>query len=95
MENKEKIVFVPALSKCGSFVDYFGNTISIGDTIVFKANDYRNDDNFYRAKVKDLITQKGECGCDYCVLEDVESPHLLGKVKNGSKKMCHLCIIVK
>lgn len=91
----ENIVFAPAISRCGSFVDYFGNTIKVGDTIVFKANDYRNDNNFYRAKVKDLITQNGEYGYDYCILENVESPHLLSKVQCGSKKQCHLCIIVK
>ena len=91
----ENTIFTPAISKCGSFIDYFGTPITIGDTIIFKSCDYRNDNDFYRAKVKDLITQNGEYGYDYCVLEDVESPHLMGKVKNGSKKQCHLCIIVK
>lgn len=86
--------FTPSISKCGLFIDYFGNPIKIGDRVVFKANDFKNDNNFYRAKVKDLVAQKGEYGYDYCVLEDVESPHLLGKVKNGSKKQCQLCIIV-
>ena len=91
----ENTTFTPALSKCGIFVDYFGNPIKIGDKVVFKANDFKNDNNFYRAKVKDLVAQKGEYGYDYCIWEDVESPHLFGKVKNGSKKQCQLCIIVK
>ena len=92
MENTR---FTPAVSKCGVFVDYFGNPIEIGDKVIFKSNDFRNDNNFYRAKVKDLVAQKGEYGYDYCILEDVESPHLFGKVKNGSKKQCRLCIVIK
>jgi hypothetical protein len=91
----ENTTFTPSISKCGLFIDYFGNPIKIGDKVVFKSNDFKNDNNFYRAKVKDLVAQKGEYGYDYCVLEDVESPHLLGKVKNGSKKQCQLCIIIK
>lgn len=90
----ENTTFTPSISKCGIFIDYFGKPIKVGDRVVFKSNDFKNDNNFYRAKVKDLIAQKGEYGYDYCVLEDVESPHLLGKVKNGSKKQCQLCIIV-
>lgn len=91
----ENTTFTPAISKCGTFVDYFGNPIEIGDKVIFKSNEFRNDNNFYRAKVKDLVAQKGEYGYDYCVLEDVESPHLFGKVKNGSKKQCQLCIVIK
>jgi hypothetical protein len=91
----ENTTFTPSISKCGLFIDYFGNPIKIGDKVAFKSNDFKNDNNFYRAKVKDLVAQKGEYGYDYCVLEDVESPHLLGKVKNGSKKQCQLCIIIK
>ncbi len=90
----ENTTFTPSISKCGLFIDYFGKPIKVGDRVVFKANDFKNDNNFYRAKVKDLVAQKGEYGYDYCVLEDVESPHLLGKVKDGSKKQCQLCIIV-
>ena len=78
-----------------TFVDYFGRPINIGDTIVFKSNDYKDDRDFYRAKVKDLIARKSEFGPDYCLLEDVESPHYFGKVKNGSKKTCNLCIVIK
>lgn len=91
----DNITFTPAQSKYGTFVDYFGNPIKVGDTVVFKSNDFKNDNNFYRAKVKGLVAQKGEYGYDYCILEDVESPYLLGKVKNGSKKQCQLCIIIK
>lgn len=90
----ENTTFTPSISKCGLFIDYFGKPIKVGDTVVFKSNDFKNDNHFYRAKVKNLVAQKGEYGYDYCVLEDVESPHLLGKVKNGSKKQCQLCIIV-
>ena len=91
----ENITLIKSISKCGIFIDYFGNPIKIGDTVVFKSNDFINDNDFYRAKVKDLITQQGEYGLDYCLLEEVESPHLLGKMKNGSKKQCQLCIVVK
>lgn len=92
----ENTTFTPSISKCGIFIDYFGKPIKVGDRVVFKSNDFKNDNNFYRAKVKDLVAQKGEYGYDYCVLEDVESPHQFGsKVKNGSKKQCQLCIVVK
>ena len=92
----ENTTFVPSISRCGNFVDYFGRPINIGDTIVFKSNDFKDDNNFYRAKVKDLIAGKSVNALDYCLLEDVESPHQFGsKVKNGSKKQCQLCIIVK
>jgi hypothetical protein len=76
------------------FVDYFGNPINVGDTVVFKSNDFKDDNHFYRAKVKDLIARKSDYGLDYCLLEDVESPHQFGKVKDGSKKCCQLCIVV-
>lgn len=76
------------------FVDYFGNPINVGDTVVFKSNDFKDDNHFYRAKVKDLIARKSDYGLDYCLLEDVESPHQFGKVKDGSKKSCQLCIVV-
>lgn len=80
----------------GNFVDYFGRPINIGDTVVFKSNDFKSDNHFYRAKVKDLIARKSFYGLDYCLLEDVESPHQFGsKVKNGSKKCCQLCIVIK
>lgn len=93
----EIATFVPSNSKCGNFVDYFGRPINIGDTIVFKSNDFKDDNNFYRAKVKDLIAGKSVNALDYCLLEDVESPHqpMFSKVKNGSKKCCQNCIIVK
>lgn len=79
-----------------TFVDYFGRPINIGDTVVFKSNDFKDDNDFYRAKVKDLIAKKSEYGLDYCLLEDVEQPHSFGsKVKNGSKKCCGLCIVIK
>ena len=93
----EIATFVPSTSKCGNFVDYFGRPINIGDTIVFKSNDFKDDNNFYRAKVKDLIAGKSVNALDYCLLEDVESPHqpMFSKVKNGSKKSCGLCIVVQ
>lgn len=92
----ENIVFTPARSKSGIFIDYFGKPINIGDTIVFKSNDFRNDNNFYRAKVKDLIARKGDYGLDYCLLEEVEAPRKFGsKIKNGSKKCCQNCIVIK
>ena len=92
----ENTTFTPAQSKGGDFVDYFGRPINIGDTVVFKSNDFKNDNHFYRAKVSGLIARKGDYGLDYCLLEDVESPHSFGsKVKNGSKKCCSLCIVVK
>lgn len=80
-----------------TFVDYFGREINIGDTVVFKSNDFKDDNHFYRAKVKDLIAKKSEYGLDYCLLEDVESPHqeIFSKVKNGSKKCCLNCIVIK
>jgi hypothetical protein len=79
-----------------TFVDYFGRPINIGDTVVFKSNDFKNDNHFYRAKVKDLIAKKSDYGLDYCLLEDVESPYQFGgKVKNGSKKCCGNCIVIK
>lgn len=78
------------------FVDYFGNPINIGDTIAFKSNDFKDDNDFYRAKVKDLIPAKSVYGDNYCLLEDVEQPHQYGsKVKNGSKKSCRLCIVLE
>mgnify|MGYP003559445504 FL=1 len=76
-----------------TFVDYFGRPINIGDTVVFKSNDFKDDNHFYRAKVKDLIARKSDYGLDFCLLEDVESPHQFGKVKDGSKKCCQLCIV--
>lgn len=83
-------------TKCGNFVDYFGTPINIGDTIVFKSNDFKDDNDFYRAKVKDLIARKSEYGLDFCLLENVEQPHSFGsKVKDGSKKCCGLCIVVQ
>lgn len=91
----ENITFRNSISKCGIFIDYFGNPIKIGDKVIFKSNDFINDNDFYRARVKDLITQQGEYGLDYCLLDDVESPHLNGKVKNGSKIQCQFCIVVK
>lgn len=92
----ENTTFTPAQSQCGDFTDYFGTPINIGDTVVFKSNDFKNDDNFYRAKVKDLIARKSAYGLDYCLLEDVEPPRQSGnKVKNGSKKCCQLCIVIK
>lgn len=93
----ENTTFVPSTSKCGNFVDYFGRPINIGDTIAFKSNDFKDDNNFYRAKVKDLIAGKSEYALDYCLLEDVESPHqpMFSKVKNGSKKCCQNCIILQ
>ena len=39
----ENTTFTPAISKCGTFVDYFGRPINIGDTIVFKSNDFKID----------------------------------------------------
>jgi hypothetical protein len=79
-----------------TFVDYFGRPINIGDTVVFKSNDFKDDNHFYRAKVKDLIARKSEYGLDYCLLEDVEAPRPYGsKVKNGSKKCCGSCIVIK
>lgn len=81
---------------CGNFVDYFGTPINIGDTIVFKSNDFKDDNHFYRAKVKDLIARKSVYGLDYCLLENVEQPHSFGsKVKDGSKKCCLNCIVVQ
>ena len=93
----ENTTFFPFTSRCGNFVDYFGRPINIGDTIIFKSNDFKDDNNFYRAKVKDLIAGKSEYALDYCLLEDVESPHqpMFSKVKNGSKKSCGNCIIVQ
>ena len=93
----ENTTFVPSTSKCGNFVDYFGRPINIGDTIVFKSNDFKDDNNFYRAKVKDLIAGKSVNALDYCLLEDVESPHqpMFSKVKDGSKKCCGNCIVIK
>jgi hypothetical protein len=88
-------VVKPSVSKCGAFVDYFGNPIKVGNIVVFKSCDYNNDKEFYKARVKALVTQNGEYNWDFCVLEDVQAPHNLGKVKNGSKKQCHLCIIVE
>lgn len=92
----ENTTFTPALSKCGNFVDYFGRPINIGDTVVFKSNDFKDDNNFYRAKVKDLIAGKSVNALDYCLLEDVESPHqpMFSKVKDGSKKCCQNCIVI-
>ena len=78
-----------------TFVDYFGNPINIGDTIVFKANDFKDDNHFYRAKVKDLIARKSIGGLDYCLLENVEQPNYFIKVKDGSKKCCGNCIVVQ
>ena len=92
----ENTVFTPAQSKGGTFIDYFGRPINIGDTVVFKSNDFKDDNHFYRAKVKDLIAGQSAYALDYCLLEDVESPRQFGsKVKNGSKKSCHLCIVIK
>ena len=42
--------------------------------------------------IKDIINC-GDYGLDFCLLEDVESPHQFGKVKDGSKKSCQLCIV--
>ena len=79
-----------------TFVDYFGREINIGDTVVFKSNDFKDDNHFYRAKVKDLIARKSITGLDYCLLEDVEPPHqCYSKVKDGSKKCCLNCIVIK
>ena len=88
-------VVKPKASTGGAFVDYFGNPIKVGDIVAFKSCDYNNDKEFYKARVKALVTQNGEHNWDYCVLEDVQAPHDLGKVKNGSKKQCHLCIIIE
>lgn len=87
----------PSTTICGNFVDYFGTPINIGDTIVFKSNDFKDDNHFYRAKVKDLIARKSEYGLDYCLLENVEPPHheMFSKVKDGSKKCCGNCIVVQ
>lgn len=92
----ENTTFAPSSSKCGTFVDYFGRPINIGDTVVFKSNDFKDDNNFYRAKVKDLIAGKSVNALDYCLLEDVESPHqpMFSKVKDGSKKCCQNCIVI-
>lgn len=76
----------------GAFIDYFGNVISKGDTIVFRATDFKDSNDFYRAKVQDLITDKG--GNDYVVLMDVESPFHNGKITNGKKKSCSSCVII-
>ena len=92
----ENTTLTPAQSEGGNFVDYFGRPICIGDTVVFKSNDFKDDNDFYRAKVKDLIARKSIYGLDYCLLEDVEQPHQFGsKVKNGSKKCCLNCIVIK
>lgn len=92
----ENTTLTPAQSEGGNFVDYFGRPICIGDTVVFKSNDVKNSNHFYRAKVKDLIAAKSVYGLDYCLLEDVESPHQFeSKVKNGSKKCCQNCIVIK
>lgn len=92
----ENTTITTAQSEGGNFVDYFGRPINIGDTVVFKSNDFKDDNDFYRAKVKDLIARKSVYGTDYCLLEDVEQPHQFGsKVKNGSKKSCYLCVVIK
>ena len=92
----ENTTFTPSISKCGLFIDYFGNPIKIGDTVVFKSNDFKDDNDFYCVKVKDLIARKSFYGLDYCLLEDVEQPHqFASKVKNGSKKCCRSCIVIK
>lgn len=88
-------VVKPKASTGGAFVDYFGSPIKVGDIVAFKSCDYNNDKEFYKAKVKGLVTQNGEYNWDYCVLEDIQAPHYLGKVKEGSKKQCHLCIIIE
>lgn len=92
----ENTTLTPTQTMEGNFVDYFGRPINIGDTVVFKSNDFKDDNDFYRAKVKDLIARKSIYGLDYCLLEDVEQPHQFGsKVKNGSKKCCQNCIVIK
>ena len=95
MENKEFTQIKPATSLGGVYVDYFGNPISVGNTVVFKSCESKCDSELCRATVKGLITTcKGE-GEDFCVLDNVETIYSFPKVKNGSKKSCRLCVVVK
>ena len=80
------------ISRDGQFIDYFGDTIEVGNTVVFISQDFRDSKDFYKATVKSLITDKG--GTDYCVIDNVQAPSHMSKVKNGAKKRCDLCVIV-
>lgn len=80
------------ISRDGQFIDYFGDKIEVGNTVVFLSQDYRDSKDFYKATVKSLITDKG--GIDYCVVDNVQAPSSTSKVKSGAKKRCDLCIII-
>ena len=78
------------ISKDGSFIDYFGIELKVGDRVVFLATDFRDSKDFYRAEISGLTTDKG--GVDYVILKNIESPYSISKIKNGSKKRADLCI---
>lgn len=82
------------ISRGGSFKDYFGDEIKVGDTVVFLATDFRGTNDFYKAEVKSLIAGKTSESEDYCVVKIIHSPYSMPKVKDGSKKRCDLCVIV-
>ena len=81
------------MSRDGMFIDYFGTTLKVGDKVVFLSQDFRDSKDFYRAEISELITDKG--GIDYVIVKNVESPHISGKIKNGSKKRADLCIKIE
>lgn len=94
MENFKHIFESSTISRDGNFKDYFGDTIKVGDIVVFLATEFRDTKDFYKAEVKSLVTNKG--GEDYCIVKILKTPYdsFNSKIKDGSKKRCDLCVIV-
>lgn len=92
MENFKHAFESSIISRDGNFKDYFGDTIKVGDIVVFIATEFRDTKDFYKAEVKSLVTNKS--GEDYCIVKILNKPYDLAKIKDGSKKRCDLCVIV-